>query len=155
MACSCIRPWPGSRWWLSRLERPGWCWPRTWTSWRSPGWSAVRAAAYAAAVGDLACWPSHRQVYRAAGLPPVVYASAGRRRDGPISREGSVQLRRALLGLGVGLWRHDGPARAWATQLRARGKAKGVVATALANRACRIAFAMVRDQQPYQPDRWR
>jgi transposase len=85
----------------------------------------------------------------------VVYASAGRRRDGPISREGSVQLRRALLGLGVGLWRHDGPARAWAAQLRARGKAKGVVATALANRACRIAFAMVRDQQPYQPDRWR
>jgi transposase len=35
----------------------------------TPGWSAVRAAAYAAAVGDLARWPSHRQVYRAAGLP--------------------------------------------------------------------------------------
>jgi transposase len=121
----------------------------------TPGWSAVRAASYAAAVGDLARWPSHRQIYRAAGLPPVVYASAGRRRDGPISREGSVQLRRALLGLGVGLWRHDPPARAWAAQLRARGKAKGVIATALANRACRIAFAMVRDQKAYQPDRWR
>jgi transposase len=96
----------------------------------TPGRSAVRAAGYAAAVGDLARWPSHRQAGRSAGLPPVVYASAGRRRDGPISREGSVELRRALLGLGVGLWRHDPPARAWATQLRARGKAKGVVATA-------------------------
>jgi transposase len=121
----------------------------------TPGWSTVRAAGYAAAVGDLARWPSHRQVYRASGLPPVVYASAGQRRDGAISREGSVALRRALLGLGVGLWRHDPSARAWAAQLRARGKAKGVIATALANRAGRIAFAMVRNQTAYQPDRWR
>ena len=119
----------------------------------TPGWSTVRAAGYAAAACDLARWPSHRQVYRASGLPPVVYASAGQRRDGAISREGSVGLRRALLGLGVGLWRHDPPARAWAAQLRARGKAKGVIATALANRAGRIAFAMVRDQTAYQSDR--
>jgi transposase len=119
----------------------------------TPGWSTVRAAGYAAAVGERARWPSYRQVYRASGLPPVVDASAGQRRDGAISREGSVALRRALLGLGVGLWRHDLPARAWAAQLRARGKAKGVIATALANRAGRIAFAMVRDQTAYQPDR--
>ncbi len=72
-----------------------------------PGWGAVRAAGYAAGVGDPARWPSHRQVYRAAGLNPSQYESAGRRRDGGISREGSVELRRALLDLGVGLWHHD------------------------------------------------
>jgi transposase len=120
-----------------------------------PGWGTVRVAAYAAAVGDPARWPSARQVYRAAGLTPTVYASAGRRRDGGISREGSVALRRALLGLGVGLWRCDGAARAYAALLRARGKHGGVIACALANRANRIAHAMVRDQAAYDPSRWR
>jgi transposase len=120
-----------------------------------PGWATVRVAAYAAAVGDLARWPSARQLYRAAGLTPLVYASAGRRRDGQISREGSVALRRALLELGVGLWHCDPPARAYGASLRARGKPGGVIATAMANRAGRIAFAMVRDQRPYDPDRWR
>jgi hypothetical protein len=49
-----------------------------------------------------------------------------------------------------------GPAaRAYAASLRARGKPPGVIATAMANRANRIAFAMVRDQRPYDPNRWR
>jgi transposase len=120
-----------------------------------PGWATVRVASYAAAVGELARWPSPRQVYRAAGLTPAVHESAGRRRDRGITREGSVALRRALLGLGVGLWRCDPAARAHAAAMRARGKHGGVIATALAHRANRIAFAMVRDQASYQPDRWR
>jgi transposase len=120
-----------------------------------PGWRVVRAATYGAAVGDPARWPSARQVYRASGLCPATYASAGRRHDGAISREGSVTLRRAVLSLGVGLWRLDPAARAYAASLRARGKPPGVIATAMANRANRIAFAMVRDQRPYDPNRWR
>jgi transposase len=67
-----------------------------------PGWRVVRAATYGAAVGDPARWPSARQVYRASGLCPATYASAGRRYDGAISREGSVTLRRAVLSLGWG-----------------------------------------------------
>jgi transposase len=120
-----------------------------------PGWATLRVAAYAAAVGEPARWPAARQVYRAAGLTPLLYASAGRRRDGAISREGSVALRRALWDLGIGLWHCDPPARAYASRLRARGKPGGVIVTALANRAGRIAFAMVRDQAAYDPDRWR
>ncbi len=120
-----------------------------------PGWATLRVAAYAAAVGDRARWPSAHQLYRAAGLTPTLYQSAGRRRDGAISREGSVTLRRALLDLGIGLWHSDPAARAYAQQLRARGKPGGVIATALANRANRIAFAMVRDQAIYDPTRWR
>jgi transposase len=54
-----------------------------------------------------------------------------------------------------GLWRLDPAARAYAVSLRARGKPPGVIATAMANRANRIAFAMVRDQRPYDPNRWR
>ena len=67
-----------------------------------PGWRVVRAATDGAAVGDPARWPSARQVYRASGLCPATYASAGRRYDGAISREGSVTLRRAVLSLGSG-----------------------------------------------------
>jgi transposase len=88
------------------------------------------------------------------GLSPAEYESAGRRRDGAISREGSVTLRRALIDLGIGLWRCDPPARAYAAALRARGKHGGIIACALAHRAGRIAFALVRTQAPYDPARW-
>ena len=74
--------------------------------------------------------PGHRQVYRAAGLSPIQYESAGKRRDGAISREGSVELRRALIDLGIGLWLNDPAAKAYAAGLRARGKKGGVIACA-------------------------
>jgi transposase len=121
----------------------------------TPGWALVRAARYGAALGDPARWPTARQVYRAAGLTPSVYESAGKRVDGNISREGSVELRGALLELGKGLWLCDPATRPAVAALRARGKPAGVIACALANRANRIAFAMVRDQVAYDPDRWR
>jgi transposase len=119
-----------------------------------PGWGTVRAASYGAAVGDPSRWPGHRQLYRASGLSPAQYESAGRRRDGSISREGSVQLRRALISLGVGLLTSDAPAKAYAASMQARGKHGGVIVCALANRANRIAFALVRDQAGYQATRW-
>jgi transposase len=119
-----------------------------------PGWGPVRVAGYAAGVGDPARWPSHRQVYRAAGLNPSQYESSGRRRDGGISREGSVPLRRAILDLGVGLWHQDPAARGYAAGLRERGKPGAVIACALGRRANKIAFAMVRDQTLYDPACW-
>ena len=42
-----------------------------------PGWGVVRAAAYGAAVGDPTRWPGPSQLYRAAGLSPMQYESAG------------------------------------------------------------------------------
>ena len=38
--------------------------------------------------------------------------------------------------------------------MRARGKPGAVVVIAMAHRANRIAFAMVRDQQPWDGSRW-
>lgn len=119
-----------------------------------PGWGCVRAGNYGAAVGDPARWPGPQQIYRAAGLSPAQYESAGRRRDGAISREGSVELRRALIDLGVGLWLTDPASKTYAAGLRARGKRGGVIACALAHRANRIAYALVRDQTRYDPTRW-
>lgn len=119
-----------------------------------PGWAVVRVSSYGAAVGDPDRWPGPRQVYRASGLSPMQYESAGKRRDGGISREGNVALRRALIDLGMGLWLNEPAAKTYAAGLRARGKKGGVIACALANRANRIAFAMVRDQSCYDPTCW-
>jgi transposase len=119
-----------------------------------PGWGTVRAANYGAAVGDLDRWPGARQLYRASGLSPAQYESAGKRRDGSISREGGVALRRALIDLGIGLWHADPAARRYGQQLRARGKKGGVIGCAMAHRANKIAYAMVRDQSSYDPGRW-
>ena len=43
------------------------------------------------------------------------------RRDQRVTRKGSVELRRALIDLGIGLWHSDAPARAYAAELRIRG----------------------------------
>jgi transposase len=120
----------------------------------TPGWGPVRVANYGAAVGDPQRWPGHRQLYRASGLTPRVYESAGHRSDGHITREGSVPLRVALVDLGMGLWHTEPTSRAYGAELRARGKPGGIIVTAMAHRANKIAFAMVRDQHPWEPSRW-
>ena len=119
-----------------------------------PGWGVVRVSNYAAALGDPDRWPGPRQIYRASGLSPMQYESAGKRRDGTISREGSVALRRAVIDLGVGLWLSDPAAKAYAGELKSRGKPGGIIACALAHRATRIAYALVRDHATYNPSRW-
>jgi transposase len=119
-----------------------------------PGWGPVRVGSYGGALGDPTRFDNARQVYRSAGLNPIQYESAGKRRDHSISREGSVELRRALIDLGMGLWLNDPNAKHYAAQLRDRGKKGGVIACALAHRANRIAFALVRDQASYDPAVW-
>jgi transposase len=119
-----------------------------------PGWGVVRISNYAAALGDPDRWPGPRQVYRASGLSPMQYESAGKRRDGRISREGSVALRRALIDLGIGLWLTEPSAKAYAAELKSRGKPGGIIGCALAHRATRIAYALVRDHTIYNPSRW-
>jgi transposase len=119
-----------------------------------PGWGPVRVGSYGGALGDPTRFGNARQVYRSAGLNPTQYESAGKRRDSTISREGSVELRRALIDLGIGLWLNDPNAKRYAAGLRARGKKGGVITCALAHRANRIAFALVRDQTSYDPAIW-
>lgn len=119
-----------------------------------PGWGLVRVCSYGAARGEPSRWPSPSKLYRAAGLVPTQYESAGKRHDTVISREGSVPLRRALIQLGIGLWARDVPSKQHAAAMRERGKHGGVIICALAHRANRIAFALVRDQQTYDPARW-
>lgn len=119
-----------------------------------PGWGPVRVGQYGGALGDHTRFSNSRQVYRSSGLNPIQYESAGKRRDSVISREGSVELRRALIDLGFGLWLNEPASKQHAADLKARGKKGKVIACALAHRANRIAFAMTRDQTEYDPSSW-
>jgi transposase len=120
-----------------------------------PGVGVVRASAYGAAIGDPDRFPNAAAAYRASGLVPAEYSSAGRSRGGQhISREGSVELRNAIIELGRGLASHDPDFAAYRRRLRSNGKRPMVAAVAVGHRAHRLAFAMLRTQQPYDPTRW-
>ena len=111
-----------------------------------PGVGVVRASAYGAAIGDPCRFPNAGAAYRASGLVPAEYSSAGRRRGGQhISREGSVELRSAIIELGRGLAGHDDDFAAYRRRLRSNGKRPAVAAVAVGHRAHRLAFAMLRD----------
>ena len=58
------------------------------------------------------------------------------------------------LHLGIGLWLNEPAAKTYAHGLKDRGKHSGVVACALAHRANRIAYALVRDHATYEAARW-
>jgi transposase len=120
-----------------------------------PGIGTIRASAYGAAIGDPDRFPNAGAAYRASGLVPTEYSSAGRARGGQhISREGSVELRTAIIELGRGLAGHEPDFAAYRRRLRSEGKRPMVAAVAVGHRAHRLAFAMLRTQQPYDPTRW-
>jgi transposase len=120
-----------------------------------PGVGVVRASAYGAGIGDPWRFPNAGAAYRASGLVPSEYSSAGRARGGQgISREGSVELRSAIIELGRGLAGHDEDFAAYKRRLISSGKRPMVAAVAVGHRAHRLAFAMLRSQEPYDPDRW-
>ena len=121
-----------------------------------PRVGVVRASSYGAALGDPARFRTAAQVYRMSGLVPRLYESAGRRRSHTsISREGKAELREAIIELGRALRQGDQDFARYAEQLAARGKASGIIACALGHRANRVAFALVRDQVPFDPGSWR
>jgi transposase len=120
-----------------------------------PHVGVVRASAYGGALGDPGWFQTASQVYRMSGLVPRLYASAGRTRAGtPISREGKVELREAIIDLGKALRMGHPDFRAYAVSLKERGKLPGVIACALGNRANRVAFAMIRDQHSFDEQLW-
>jgi transposase len=119
-----------------------------------PGVGAVRAGAYAAALGDPARFPTAEHAYRASGLVPSQADSAGVRRRGRIGREGSAPLRDAMIDIGRGLAQHDEHFAAYRRQLLARGKRPKVAAVAVGHRAHRLAFALMRSQTHYDPARF-
>ena len=120
-----------------------------------PGVGVLIATSYGAAIGDPSRYRDGAAAYRASGLVPVTYESAGRARPRTgISREGSVEFRRAIVELGRGIGLHHPDFIGYRHQLLARGKPPLVALIAVGHRAHRLAFAMLRSQRPYDADRW-
>ena len=120
-----------------------------------PGVGVLTASSYGAAIGDPNRHRDAAAAYRASGLVPVTYQSAGRTRPRTgISREGSVELRRAIVELGRGVGLHHPDFIAYRRRLLSRGKPPLVAMIAVGHRVHRLAFAMLRSQRPFDADRW-
>jgi len=120
-----------------------------------PGVGVLTASSYGVALGDPNRYRDAAAAYRASGLVPVTYESAGRRRPHTgISREGSVELRRAIVDFGRGLGLHHPNFITYRRQSLSRGKPPLVAMIAVGHRAHRLAFAMLRSQKPYDANSW-
>ena len=117
-----------------------------------PGVGVVRASAYGAALGDHTRFTNADAAYAFAGLSPASYESAGRVRPGlGITKSGSVTLRQAILELGKGMGMHHPDFADYRARLISRGKPRPIAAVAVAHRAHRVAFALMRDNIVFDP----
>ena len=119
-----------------------------------PGVGVLTASYYGAALGDPARFANAESAYRYSGLSPSSYDSAGRTGRPSISREGNVALRHAIITLGQGVSMHHPDFIAYKKRLMAAGKRPLVALIAVGHRAHRLAFAMLRSQQPFDDQRW-
>jgi transposase len=120
-----------------------------------PGVGVLTASYYSAALGQASRFANAQAAYRHSGLTPTSYESAGRRSNSVrISKIGSVELRQAIIALGTGIALHHPDFAAYKRRLIHGGKKPMIATIAVAHRAHRLAFAILRSQQPYEPTRW-
>jgi transposase len=120
-----------------------------------PGVGIARAAGFAAFSLPIERFPSPGHLYSATGLAPARYQSATISRTGRISRTGLAEHRDALMGIAWGLSQSCGPFIDRDRELRARGMNPIQARVALARHACRLAYRMLRTQQPFDEQRYR
>ena len=119
-----------------------------------PGVGPITAHAIVAAIGDGRQFGSARDFAAWAGLTPRQHASAGKRRDQGISRQGDIRLRK-LLALGASTIMRAARSRsdrasAWQRGILARRPVK-VAVLAQAAKTARIAWAILVSGQTWQP----
>lgn len=121
-----------------------------------PGIGPITATALVATIGDARNFKTGRHLAAWLGLTPREHASGLKRRQGAISKRGDAYLRR-LLTLGAQSWlRHHKTSRSgadpWLAALQQR-RPTPIVATALANKTARIAWAIMAREEIYRPRR--
>jgi transposase len=120
-----------------------------------PGVAVTRAATFAAFSLPIARFPDAEHLYSATGLAPALYQSATLHRRGRISRQGLAEHRDALMGMAWGLSNSSPSFAARNAELRARGMAPIQARVALARNVCRLAYRLLRTQQPFDEERYR
>jgi transposase len=108
-----------------------------------PGIGAYSATVMLAEMGDVARFNSKQALASYAGLVPVVRESAGKRKRGGITHQGSNTLRWILLQVAQVACRYSPAVRAWYTELRRRKPAQ-VARIAVARKLLSVAWALLR-----------
>lgn len=140
---------------IDALEREMVAWHRTNEVSRRlatiPGIGPVTATALAATVPDASAFSSGRQFAAWLGLVPRQHSTGGKPRLGGISKRGDGYLRRLLMTGATAALRRSKQTRArpWVQELLKRRPAK-VVAVALANKAARTAWALMKTGEDYR-----
>ena len=116
-----------------------------------PGIGALGATALAATLGDGSGWRNAREFACCLGLTPRHSGTGGKVRMGKISKRGDPYLRTLLIHGARNLVRVANPPE-WIAQMLLR-RPFNVVATAVAHKLARTAWAMAAHHAAYEP-RW-
>lgn len=119
-----------------------------------PGVGATVGAQIVAEVGDVSRFRNAAALVSYAGLNPGV-SQSGRfeATEVHITKKGSAHLRRALWLAASRAYQHDAALGEFYARKRSEGKSHREAVTAVARKLCHIAFAVMRDQRPYDPSK--
>jgi transposase len=120
-----------------------------------PGVAVIRAAAFAAYSLPIDRFSDADHLYSATGLAPALYQSATLHRRGRISRQGLAEHRDALMGIAWGLATFSPAFAQRDREYRARGMKPIQARVALARHACRLAYRLLKTQQPFDEEAYR
>jgi transposase len=114
-----------------------------------PGVGPVVALTVIASLSDARRFPSAKHVASYAGLVPSTDQSSDRDWHGHITKQGSMELRAMLCEAAHHACRKEHPLNPYLSSLCARRGYKMAVVS-VAHRLCRILYAMLRDQAPFE-----
>jgi transposase len=118
-----------------------------------PGIGPLLGLTMAAEIGDVARFPSARQLVGYAGLAPKVKQSGQSSRSGPLSKAGSKTLRWAAVEAAQQAWRQSNPwHRLYLETAKRQGKTNAGKA-AVARKVLIAAWHVLSRNQPFKPCR--
>ncbi|MDY7104648.1 MAG: IS110 family transposase [Actinomycetota bacterium] len=115
-----------------------------------PGIGPRTGARILAEIGDGSRFSSGSKLASYAGIAPVVRQSGTSLRGETKSRKGNHRLKNAMF-IAAFASLSAPESRAFYDRKRAEGKRHNAAVICLARRRCNVIFAMLRNQQPYQP----
>jgi len=119
-----------------------------------PGISYTLGGQIVAEIGDINRFSDASSLVSYAGINPSISQSGKfEGTDNKITKQGSSYLRRAIWLGADGARRFDPKLREYYEQKRAEGKPHRVAVTAVARKLTHIIYAVLKNQQPYDPKR--
>lgn len=119
-----------------------------------PGVSTTTGAQIVAEIGDVKRFKNAASIVKYAGLNSGVDESGKFSAEGvPITKHGSPYLRRSLWLAANRARQYDPKLKAFYDKKRREGKPHRVAVTACARKLCHIVYAVMRDGEPYDPDK--